>query len=81
MILPTKHLREERSLLGVGAHILEILDEPKTVSRVWEELLSGRSANHESLIPFDWFVLTLDLLFTIGAVKRRRGLLEKAASR
>jgi hypothetical protein len=39
MILPTKRLGIERAMLTVGAEILELLTEPKTVSRLWEELV------------------------------------------
>ena len=35
MILPTKHLTSDRSLLALGSEILSIIDEPKTVLRVW----------------------------------------------
>ena len=38
MILPTKHLREDQALIAVGAELLGLLDEPKTVSRLWDEL-------------------------------------------
>lgn len=81
MILPTKHLREERSLLGVGAQILDTLDTPKTISQIWEQFRDRRSKSHESFIPFDWFILALDLLFSVGAITLKRGLLNKAGSR
>ncbi|MFM6077151.1 MAG: ABC-three component system middle component 6, partial [Dolichospermum sp.] len=35
MILPTKHISTNHSLLGVGAKILEQLYQPKTVSSLW----------------------------------------------
>ena len=43
MILPTKHLREEQALIAVGADLLRLLDEPKTVSRLWDELRRART--------------------------------------
>ena len=81
MILPTKRLRQDRSLLYVGAEILQLVDEPKTVSRLWKELQSARSAQ-SGLAPltYDWFVLALDLLFLINAVRIERGRIEKTAS-
>lgn len=81
MILPTKRLSQDRSLLYLGAEILRLVDEPKTVSRLWQELQSARSSQ-PGLAPltYDWFVLALDLLFLINAVRVERGRIEKVAS-
>lgn len=81
MILPTKHLSQDRSLLYVGAEILRLVNEPKTVSRLWHELQSARSAQ-SGLAPltYDWFVLALDLLFLMKAVSIERGRIEKVAA-
>lgn len=38
MILPSKHLSQDRALLTVGGHVLTFLARPKTVSALWEEL-------------------------------------------
>ncbi|HKI38442.1 MAG TPA: ABC-three component system middle component 6 [Gemmataceae bacterium] len=79
MILPTKRLGQDRALLAVGGEILGLLDEPKTVSRVWEELKRGReSCPDVAPITFDWFVLALDLLHAMRAVEWERGRLRKA---
>ena len=81
MILPTKRISQDRSLLYVGAEILRLADEPKTVSRLWQELQSARSAKSElAPLTYDWFVLALDLLFLINAVSIERGRIAKAAS-
>jgi len=77
VILPTKGLDMDRALVAVGGEILRILDRPKTVSRIWEELGSRRSRVVEG-ISFDWFVLALDLLFLLEAVYLRNGRLTKA---
>ena len=80
MILPTKHIKPERTLLTIGAEILGRLREPMTVSRVWDELREGRGEMPEpSAITYDWFVLALDLLFIMKAVDFDRGLLRKSA--
>lgn len=79
MILPSKHLPQDRALLTIGAHVLKYLDRPKTVSAVWEELWRG-SERHTELLPsltYDWFVLALDLLFAIGAIELKAGLLTR----
>lgn len=36
MILPAKHLRHDRALIGVGADVLAVLDGPSSVSAVWD---------------------------------------------
>ncbi len=74
MILPTKHLRPERAILTVGAEVLELLTEPKTVSRLWDELrhiMDERSSTR--IVNYDWFVLTLDLLYILGTVEMDHG--------
>jgi hypothetical protein len=76
MILPTKHIRPERALLGVGAELLEVLDRPFTMSRLWDEIRSRRSTESSSpVIDYRWFVLALDLLYLIGAIDLERGLI------
>lgn len=81
MILPTKHIRPERALLTVGRDVLLCLREPMTVSRLWDDLRRARGqAAEPSPINYDWFVLSLDLLFMIGAVEFDRGLIRKTAA-
>lgn len=76
MILPTKRLREDRALIGIGAEILRLLDERKTVSRLWDEFKRNRT-DAVGRSTFDWFVLALDLLFMIGAITLERGLVRR----
>jgi len=77
MILPSKHLSQDRALLTVGARILQRLGQPKTVSAVWEELLcQGEDTRHfATSLGFDQFVLALDLLFLVDAIRLDEGLL------
>ena len=42
MILPTKRLPQDRTLLFVGAQVLELLKAPATVSRIWDQLKKQR---------------------------------------
>jgi len=73
MILPTKHLSENRALLRIGAELLRLLDKPKTISRLWEELKrSYNGAMEKSSLTYDWFILGLDLLYMINAVEFER---------
>ncbi len=71
MILPTKGLALDRALISVGARVLQLLSEPKTVSRVWDEF--RKAGPPVSGITLDWFVLSLDLLFAVGAIDLVRG--------
>lgn len=68
MILPNKHLTQERALLTVGAELLTQLDEPQTISELWERLKRQRG-KLALPISFDWFVLSLTFLYTIEAVE------------
>lgn len=78
MILPTKHLAQDRALLTVGAKILPCLTQPITVSALWEQL-SRETASVAKPRPlgYDAFVLTLDLLFLMGAIQLNDGLLTR----
>lgn len=80
MILPTKHLSQDRALLGVGAEILQILTEPKTVSRLWDELKRNRGAFDSCSLTYDWFVLALDFLFLLNAIELEKGIIRKGQS-
>jgi len=79
MILPSKHLSQDRALLTVGAQILQKLSQPKTVSSLWEDLTRKREATRNATLPlsYDNFVLALDILFIVGAVELREGLLSR----
>lgn len=79
MILPSKHVRAERALIGVGAEVLETLCDPMTVSRLWNEVRQRRSDSPHAPIDYNWFILALDLLFAIGALETKRGLLHRVS--
>lgn len=63
MILPGKHLPLSRSLLNVGAILLDSVDGRRTVSLLWSE-----TKDRHEVGSFDRFVLGLDLLFILGLV-------------
>ena len=75
MILPTKHMPQERALLTIGSHILKKLNNEKTVSALWEEIIADNNDKKRAKlrISYDWFVLALDLLYTMNAIKIREG--------
>ena len=74
MILPSKHLPQERALLTVGASLLALLERPMTVSSLWQLV----QEDDRTGLSFDWFVLALDLLYLLGAVKLHDGVLIRA---
>ena len=81
MIVPTKHVRTERALIGVGANILDILRVPMTMSGLWDEARKGfTTGRHDTPIDYHWFVLALDLLFLLDAIEVQRGLLQRSKS-
>ena len=79
MILPTKHLSQDRALLTVGARLLARLSQPKTMSALWEEISRPASTGDtkKPALRYDAYVLTLDLLFLIGSIETQDGLLRR----
>jgi len=80
MILATKGLALDRALLSVGAEVLRRLDRPKTVSRLWDQIRHRQSSLSDS-VPYDWFLLSLDLLYLCGAVDFESGHIRRATRR
>ena len=72
MILPDKNIKLEYSLLNCGALILDEIRDPKTISLLWEQV-----KQKETLDNYEKFVLTLDFLFIINAIKLNDGFLER----
>jgi len=79
MILPTTHISQDRALLTVGARLLAQLTQPKTVSALWEEMSPATSTpgDQKPALRYDAYVLSLDLLFLIGLIELRAGLLSR----
>ncbi|PKG83842.1 hypothetical protein CXF85_10110 [Colwellia sp. 75C3] len=81
MILPTKHLSPERSIISVSSEILELVDSRSTVSSIWSSLQNKHKASLRfSDVPYDWFILALDFLYMVGAIDERNGLIQKVKS-
>lgn len=76
MILPAKHLPQDRSLAGIGADILAELDDDRTVSELWERVRAAR-ASTASPLSFDWFILALAMLYAISAIDAGHNLITK----
>lgn len=76
MILPGKHLRQERAIVSVGAEILAQLDESRTVSELWERVRAARSDTPAMApLPFDWFILALTFLYAVSALELIDGII------
>ena len=72
MILPTKHIRLSNSLLNVGATLLRYMNEPRTVTSLWNEMRIS-----PEIKTFERFTLGLDLLFIMGVMDFQDGLLRR----
>jgi len=82
MILPTKHLAQDRTLLAVGAEILGQLKEPRSVSELWETVREARRRIPDSApLSFDWFVLALNLLYALSAIDHSNGIVRREPSK
>jgi hypothetical protein len=76
IILPTKHSSYDRSLLVLGAKVIQTLSEPKTVSRIWDEIRNDNS-RERNYLTYEWFILSLDLLYLLNIIELHRGLISK----
>jgi len=73
VILPSKHISQDQSLVGVGALLLREIRRPQTVTSLWESV-----CKHESVGTFERFVLALDMLHITGAIVLENGLIARA---
>ena len=76
MISPTKHINVTNSLLGVGATLIEFLDDETTVTFLW-----NRAKTLPNIRTYDRFTLGLDLIYLLGLVRFENGLLGFLESR
>jgi hypothetical protein len=67
MLLPTKHLPLDRSVLGAAAIVLREFGEDPTVSELWDSVLAA------GVPTFDLYVSALDLLFLLGLLDHTDG--------
>jgi hypothetical protein len=76
LILPSKYLSQDRALITMGGEILTYLEEPRSVSVLWECIREAQARKHaDARVSFDWFVLALNLLYVISAIDFRNGLI------
>ncbi len=60
--------------MGVGATILRALTEGATITALWE-----RARSDATIGSFQRFVLALDLLYTLGAIETKGGIITRAS--
>ncbi len=73
MILPTKHLRLSNSLLNLGALLLLNINNRQTVTLLWD-----KTRGIPEIKTFERFTLGLDLLFMMGLVEFKEGIIVRA---
>jgi hypothetical protein len=76
MIIPTKHIQIENSLLGIGAELLQRINQSKTVSTLWEQ-----SKTIEGIKTYESFTLVLDFMFIIGLIEFNDGFLRRVQTK
>lgn len=82
MILPSKYIKINESIFGLGGVILEILGKKSMdVEELWQLYLDFAVKVHEDFTQrFDDFILALNYLYMIGAVCiNKKGKIKNAA--
>lgn len=81
MILPTKHIIPRRALITVASEIYELINNRSTVSSIWNDL---QDQHNQSLrygdVSYDWFILSIDFLFIIGAIEGECGSIKRVVN-
>ena len=74
MILPKKQVSINESLFGFGAFLLEDLENPISIDDLWEYYKDAYANKKYSVkFSFDQFIMALDYLYIIGAIKKSEG--------
>lgn len=71
MILPKKQLSLNESFFGFGAFLLQRLSTPGTVDELWKYYKDAyTNKKYPVKFSFDQFIMALDYLYIIGAIKK-----------
>ncbi len=73
VLLPNKYIHEERTIIKAGGRLISLLEDPMTVTQVWEKYKIIQDKSQLPQVPFDLFILTLDFLYAIGAIEFKKG--------
>lgn len=63
MILPSKHVSTEESMLGLGATLLQHIKKESSLSDLWEKVKII-----PSIATFERFILALNLIYLLGLI-------------
>lgn len=78
MLLPSKFVQADQALISLGGQILLQLDKPRAIPDVWSNLNQWREDRGMlSFVPFWWFSLALDVIFSIGVIEITDGQLRR----
>ena len=72
MILPTKYIRIENSLMGIGAELITRLEQPRTISSLWEQMKVVKWVN-----SYENFILALDFIFLLDLIDFEKGFIRR----
>jgi len=72
MLLPTKYIPESQTLLALGGIVLSRIKQPCTMTALWEQ-----TRKIPQIGTFERLVLTLDMLYMLGAIDITKGLIKK----
>ena len=70
MILPTKHIKLQNCILNLGSVLLNSITGKQTVTLLWDKARELPEAK-----TFERFTLGLDLLFTLGLIDFKEGII------
>ena len=70
MILPTKHIKLQNCILNLGSVLLNNITGRQTVTLLWD-----KSKELSEVKTFERFTLGLDLLFTLGLIEFKEGII------
>jgi hypothetical protein len=76
MILPNNHLRENETLIGVGAVLMQKIPSSILISDLWELVKEVSNIGN-----FERFILGLDLLFLLDVIKIENNQIIRIAKR
>ncbi|MDR2641626.1 MAG: hypothetical protein LBC74_02410 [Planctomycetaceae bacterium] len=72
MLLPTKYITEPQTLLASGGIVLSQIKNPCTLTALWE-----RTCKIPQVGTFERLIITLDMLYILGAIDISQGLIRK----